>query len=82
MQGLQNRYTYMTVIPVSNPSAAELFVSIFRQGKLELQTPISRLIDEKSLYLPKNRNLSDSFFYEMISFHKLFFRFESHLILF
>ena len=38
MQSLQNHYTYMTVISISNPAAAKLFVSIFCQVKLELQT--------------------------------------------
>ena len=73
MQSMQNHYTYITVIPISNPSAAELFVSIFRQVKLELQTQFPASMT-KSLYIYLKTDISQiQFFYKMINFHKLFF---------
>ena len=60
MQSLQNHYTNMTVIPISNPSAAELFVFIFRQVKLELQT--------KSVYIYLKTDVSQIHFFNKISF--------------
>ena len=71
----------MTVIPISNPSAAGLFVSIFRQFKLELQTQFPASLTE-SFYIYLKTDISQiQFFYEMINFHKYFF-FDSKLILF
>ena len=44
----------MTVIPIPNPFVAKLFVSIFRQLKLELQTQFPASIDEMYLLYPDN----------------------------
>ena len=65
----------MSVIPISNPSAAECFVSIsiFRQFKLELQTqfPASLTI---FFYIYLKTDISQiQFFSEMMNFHKLFY---------
>ena len=62
MQSFQNHYTYMTVIPISNPSAAELFVSIFRQVKLELQTQFSASLT-KSVYIYLKTDISQIHFF-------------------
>ena len=52
----------MTVIPISNPSAAELFVSIFRQVKLELQTQFSASLT-KSVYIYLKTDISQIHFF-------------------
>ena len=66
-------YTYMTVISISNPSAAELFVSIFCQVMLELQTQFPASLT-KSLYIYLKTDIFQiQFFYKIINFHKLFF---------
>ena len=62
MQSFQNHYTYLTVIPISNPSAAELFVSIFRQVKLELQTQFPASLT-KSVYIYLKTDISQIHFF-------------------
>ena len=79
MQSLQNHYTYMTVIPISNPSAGELLVYIFRQVKLELQTQFPASFT-KGVYIYLKTDISQiHFFYKMIIFHKLFFYFKVYV---
>ena len=65
MQSLQNHYTYMTsmtVIPISSPSAAELFVSIFRQVKLGLQARSPASLT-KSVYIYIKTDISHIHFF-------------------
>ena len=57
--------------------AAELFVSIFRQVKLELQTQFPASLT-KTVYICFKTDISQiHLFYKMINFHKLFFLFYS-----
>ena len=62
MQSLQNHYTFMTVIPISNPSAAELFVSIFCQVMLELQTQFPASLTKSLIFISKQTYLRFNFF--------------------
>ena len=69
----------MTVIPISNPSAAKLFVSIFRQVKLESQTQFPASL-RKSVYIYLKTDISQiHFFIKKSSSTNYFFYFKVYV---